>query len=89
MQRLTANFSIQLVRKVCCSVSLSVWERSGMSFQLILYVNTSFSVSGFSPLFFYPIHLRGRGKKGQMLGHFEECAFTKPWFFSLPGTLII
>lgn len=34
-----------------------------MSFQLILYVNTSFSVSGSSPLFFYPIHLRGRGKK--------------------------
>lgn len=31
----------------------------------------------------------GRGKKeGQVLGHFEECAFTKLWVFSLPGTLI-
>lgn len=27
-------------------------------------------------------------KRGQILGVFEEHAFTKLWFFSLPGTLI-
>lgn len=41
------------------------------------------------PFFFYPIHLRGRGKKGSDVGTLWRMCLSKLWFFSLPGTLII